>query len=175
MKDLSFPIRPFRFEPGNTEQHTKDILSIQSFAGDLETAVKDIKEEQLEWPYRPDGWTIRQVIHHCADSHGNGITRFKLALTEDNPRIKPYDQDGWAALPDVSTPIVFSLGILYGLHMRWAVLLQHMSPEDFNRTFFHPERDADVSLYEMTALYGWHSRHHLAHVKQALESGGQYQ
>lgn len=124
--------------------------------------------KKLALHYRPEGWTIRQVVHHCADSHSNAFTRFKLALTEENPSIKPYKENLWAELPDVTTaPVDWSLKIIANIHKRWVVLLKSMSIADFERTYFHPESNRVWKLFEVLALYAWHCNHHLAHVKQA--------
>ncbi|MCB0429943.1 MAG: putative metal-dependent hydrolase [Flavobacteriales bacterium] len=174
MSDLAYPIGRFKYEAGNTEKHHQAMDSIARFGAALEAVCRDINDEQLAWRYRPDGWTIRQVVHHCADSHSNGVVRFKLALTEDTPRIKTYDEKAWSELADNQLPIVFSLGILFGVHARWDALLKSMTPQDFEKRFFHPEHDREISLAEMTQLYGWHSNHHLAHIQQALGFKGKY-
>jgi uncharacterized damage-inducible protein DinB len=129
----------------------------------LRAAVDGLSEAQLDTPYRDGGWTVRQVVHHIADSHANSYVRFKLALTEDSPTIKPYDQAAWACLPDSSQSIEPSLVLITGLHQRFVGLLESMSEEDFQRGFIHPERGR-VTLATNLAIYDWHSRHHTAHI-----------
>ena len=120
----------------------------------------------LEQPYRPGGWSGRQVIHHLADSHLNAYTRFRLALTEENPTVRPYDEAAWAELPDVAaTPVTVSLALLEALHTRWTVLLHHLSEAQWARTFYHPGTARTFSLDQALALYAWHGQHHLAHLK----------
>jgi uncharacterized damage-inducible protein DinB len=132
----------------------------------LREAVRGLDDAQLDTPYRPDGWTVRQVIHHLPDSHLNAYVRFKLALTEVEPTIKPYDEKAWAELPDGRGPLVAeSLALLDALHARWVYMLRAMSAGDFARTLIHPERpDAPMTLDVMLALYAWHGRHHAAQV-----------
>lgn len=131
----------------------------------LAAAVKGLNDAQLDTPYRDGGWTVRQVLHHVPDSHMNAYTRFKLALTEDVPTIKPYDEAKWAELPDGTSPLVSeSLTLLKVLHARWVYLLRRMQPSDFMRELNHPDWDAPLSLDVMLAHYAWHSRHHVAHV-----------
>lgn len=130
----------------------------------LRAAVSGLSEPQLDTPYRPGGWTVRQVVHHLPDSHINSYVRFKLALTEDTPTIKPYDEALWAKLPDaVATPIETSLRLMEGLHGRWVGLLESMSDTDFSRAFRHPEIGM-VRLDQNLALYAWHGKHHVAHI-----------
>jgi hypothetical protein len=129
-------------------------------------------KEELKWKCRPEGWTIKQVIHHCSDSHINSIIRFKLALTEDNPTIRPYREERWAELDDsINDDISISLSLIEVLHTKWAYLLRSLSEEQLNRTFNHPN-SGEFTLKQAIALYAWHSNHHLAHVKQALASDG---
>lgn len=121
---------------------------------------------RLEQPYRPGGWSGHQVIHHVADSHLNAYTRYRLALTEDNPTIRPYEEAAWAALPDVAaTPVTVSLTLLEALHTRWLVLLHHLSEAQWQRTFYHPEMQKTSTLEQALVLYAWHGRHHLAHLE----------
>ena len=169
MEDLRYPIGKFEWlPPENDEQMTKrrvhyiDVLA--KLPPNLASAVKGLTEQQLDTPYRPDGWTVRQVVHHVPDSHLNAYVRFKLALTEFEPSIKTYKEDLWAKLPDSEqTPIETSLRLLQALHGRWVTLLQSMSAEDFARTLRHPESGV-LSLDRMLALYAWHSAHHTAHI-----------
>jgi hypothetical protein len=141
----------------------------------MREAVMNLSEAQLNTPYREGGWTVRQVVHHVPDSHLNAYCRFKLALTEDNPAIRPYMEDRWAELPDSkSAPIAASLELLEAIHNKWVMLLRYMQPEDFKKTFFHPESKVTRSLEVVLCLYDWHSRHHLAHItelKKRMEWG----
>ncbi len=141
---------------------------IRQFPELLQAELAGITPEEEENTYRPGGWTIRQVVHHCADSHMNSFIRFKLALTEKDPVIKPYFEERWSDLPDVLTASLdSSLQIIKGLHARWSLLLESLSEEETKRCFVHPEQNRAIPLWEATALYAWHCRHHLAHVKQA--------
>jgi hypothetical protein len=132
----------------------------------LTAAARQVGGERLQLPYRPGGWTGRQVIHHMADSHLNAYTRVRLALTEDNPTIRPYDESAWAELPDVAaTPITVSLALLESLHSRWLTLLHHLDEAQWQRTFYHPESKKTATLDQTLVLYAWHGQHHLAHVQ----------
>jgi hypothetical protein len=132
----------------------------------LTAAARQVGGERLQLPYRPSGWTGRQVIHHVADSHLNAYTRVRLALTEDNPTIRPYDEAAWAELPDVAaTPITVSLALLESLHSRWLTLLHHLDETQWQRTFYHPESKKTATLDQTLVLYAWHGQHHLAHVQ----------
>jgi hypothetical protein len=125
--------------------------------------------EALQLSYRPGGWTGRQVIHHVADSHMNCYFRYRLALTEDNPTIRPYDEAAWAELPDVAaTPITVSLTLLDVLHTRWVMLLHHLSEAQWQRTFYHPGNNTTRTLDQTLALYAWHGQHHLAQLKSLI-------
>lgn len=141
------------------------IAVIEAFPEKLRVEVQGLNDAQLDTRYRPGGWTIRQVVHHLADSHGQAPGRFKLALTEDTPTIKPYKEALWAELVDSRImPIEPSLRIINGLHSRWAMIMRHMSAADFQRSFIHPEQNREITLAEMLELYVWHSGHHLAHI-----------
>ncbi len=169
MADLRYPIGKFEWiPPENDEQmakrrvHSIDVLS--KLPANLTTAVNGLTGQQLDTPYRPEGWTVRQVVHHVPDSHLNAYVRFKLALTEFEPAIKTYKEDLWAKLPDSEqTPVETSLRMVEALHGRWVTLLRSMSGEDFARTLRHPEQGV-LSLDRMLALYAWHSAHHTAHI-----------
>lgn len=163
-EDLRFPVGKFEKVEVTDELRRQFIQTIEELPKKLREAVKDLSEEQLETPYRPQGWTVKQVVHHIADSHSNSLMRFKLALTEDTPPIKPYLEDRWAELADSKhAPIDLSLNLIDGLHARWSLILNAMSAADFERNLFHPEH-GEVSLNYMLSLYDWHSRHHLAHI-----------
>ncbi|MDO7887077.1 YfiT family bacillithiol transferase [Hymenobacter cheonanensis] len=132
----------------------------------LTAAARRVGGERLQRPYRPGGWTGRQVVHHMADSHLNAYTRFRLALTEDNPTIRPYDEAAWAELPDVAaTPITVSLALLESLHSRWLTLLHHLDEAQWQRTFYHPGSQKTATLEQTLVLYAWHGQHHVAHLQ----------
>jgi hypothetical protein len=147
-------------------ERTVLIQQLADLPAQLTALARQVGGERLQLPYRPGGWTGRQVIHHLADSHLNCYTRYRLALTEDNPTIRPYDEKAWAELPDVAaTPITVSLTLLEALHSRWVTLLHQMSNEEWQRTFYHPGTKRDFTLDQALALYAWHGQHHLAHLK----------
>jgi hypothetical protein len=173
MSDLRYPIGKFHFDGPPTEvQRKKFIDDISQAPANLRTAVKGLSDQQLDTPYRPDGWTVRQVAHHVPDSHLNAYVRFKLALTEPEPTIKPYAENLWAQLPDTAaTPVEVSLTMLDSLHNRWVRLLNSLKPEDWKRSFRHPELGL-VSLEKNLALYAWHGRHHVAHITSLRERNG---
>ncbi len=163
--DLRYPIGPFKPQPSYTDaQRAAMIQDIVELPAKLRAAVAGLHDAQLDTPYRDGGWTIRQTVHHFADSHINSYIRFRFARTENNPSIKPYDEAAWAELPDAKhDPIESSLQILEGLHHRWAVLLKSFTAEDWKRTMVHPERgQLDLSLN--LAIYSWHCKHHVAHI-----------
>jgi len=174
MTDLRYPIGKFQWiQPDTEEQSAKDreryIQVLAKLPVQMRSAVQGLSPEQLNTPYRPEGWTVRQVVHHVPDSHMNAYIRTKLALTEEQPQIKPYDEAAWAMLPDNKiTPIEVSLQLLAALHSRWVDTLQAMRPADFGRTFSHPERGVQT-LDNMLALYAWHCAHHLAHITSLRE------
>lgn len=166
---LKFPIGKF-IAPNTIDNGTitKWIGIIQSFPELLKKEVQELSEEALQKTYRPNGWSIRQIIHHCADSHMNSLIRFKLALTEDIPVIKPYAEDLWAELIDSKElAINSSINMLEALHYRWVVLLQNMTPSDMARQFRHPDSNELINIKTNIGLYAWHCEHHLAHIKIA--------
>jgi hypothetical protein len=165
MSDLRYPIGCFQRPEVVTEaQRNQAIEAIAALPADMRAAVKGWTTEQIDTPYRPDGWTVRQLLHHVPESHMNSYIRFKLALTEEEPTIKPYDEDAWAHLTDATTaPVDVSLDLLDTLHQRWVLLLRSMSAGQWSRTFRHP--DAGVLRLDVNAmLYAWHGKHHLAHI-----------
>jgi len=168
LEHLKYPIGKF----DKPTEITKDILKkwisdISTFHKRLLIEVTNLTDEQLDTPYRPDGWTIRQVIHHCADSHMNSLTRLKLALTEDQPTIKPYFEERWAELIDTkSMPIQPSLKMIEGIHERWTVLLNNLTDEQYGRIFIHPEHGKTYRVDENIGVYAWHCNHHLAHITE---------
>jgi hypothetical protein len=178
---MSDDIEKLRFPIGKytaPESYTNDILSnyintISDFPEAIKKETAYLSDDQLDTPYRPGGWTIRQVVHHCADSHINSYTRFKLALTEDTPVIKPYQEDKWAELEDGRIlPVIHSLNILEGLHFRWVILLKSLSYEDLKKTFIHPEGNRKIELVENISIYAWHCNHHLAHITELKKRKG---
>ena len=173
MSDLRYPIGPFKLNGTPTEEDVQQAIKhIAEAPANLRRAVDGLTNEQLNTPYRPGGWTVRQVVHHVPDSHLNSYCRFKLALTEDEPTIKAYHEDRWAELEDSRvTPVEVSLDILEALHTRWVTLLCSMAPSEFERTFRHPELGA-VTLAQNTCLYSWHGRHHAAHITSLRERMG---
>ncbi|MEW5974202.1 MAG: YfiT family bacillithiol transferase [Acidobacteriota bacterium] len=173
MADLRYPIGRFNFTvPPTADQRRILIDQIAETPGLLKAAVKGLTESQLAAPYRPEGWTVRQVVHHVADSHMNSYVRFKLALTEEQPTIKTYFEDRWAELPEARTaPVEISLALLDSLHARWVMMLQAMTEADFNRSLHHPELGI-VTLEKNLALYAWHGRHHVAHITSLRERLG---
>ena len=145
------------------------IQQIAELPAQFTAAAKAAGGVGLEQPYRPGGWTGRQVVHHMADSHLNAYVRFRLALTEDNPTIKPYEEGAWAELPDVAaTPITVSLTLLEALHTRWVLLLHHLTEAQWQRTFYHPGNERTSTLEQTLALYAWHGQHHLGHLHLLL-------
>jgi hypothetical protein len=171
--DLSYPIGKFDFQqtvtPGQYRALIQDIAAAPALYRD---AVRGFDDTQLDTPYRPGGWTVRQTVHHVADSHMNSFLRFRLALTEQEPTIKPYDQAAWGELADSRTgPVEPSLQLIESLHARWVLLLQTLSDADFARSFRHPELGL-VRLDTNLALYAWHGRHHAAHIGGLRQRNG---
>ena len=164
LDELKYPVGKF-IKP---ESITKEIIDsaiseIENFPSLVKTEIQSLTEEDLQLRYRPEGWTIAQVVHHCADSH------IKLALTEDVPMIKPYEESHWAELADNQLSPFVSLQLVEALHTRWVYLLKTLSEEDLNKKFIHPEQSERISLRENILIYGWHCQHHLAHIRQAKE------
>ncbi|NUY82388.1 putative metal-dependent hydrolase [Flavobacterium sp. MAH-1] len=174
LESLKYPIGPFTIPDSISDvELRKHIITIERFPQRITAATISLSKEQLDTPYRPQGWTIRQVVHHCADSQMNAIIRFKLALTEEKPVIRPYFEDRWAELVDGKfLPIEPSLKILEGVHRKWSILLENLEAPQFERTFVHPEHGAEFSLAVATANYAWHCEHHLAHVTNVQNRNG---
>ena len=164
--DLSYPVGRFEWPQSvSREERDAHIGEIAAAPDRFRQAVRGLDDRQLDTPYRPGGWTVRQVVHHFADSHMNAYVRFRLALTEDNPVIKPYDEKKWAELPDGrGAPVDVSLQLIDSLHQRWVSLLRSLSEADFARTFRHPELPEAVRLDSYLASYAWHCRHHASHI-----------
>ena len=162
-------------DKGSYDEKAKSayLLDIQQCPGLLEQAISNLDEHQLSVPYREGGWTAKQVIHHVADSHMNACIRFKLALTEVNPTIKPYDEGAWAELSDTKNlPVNISLTLLHALHTRWVELLKNITEADWERTVFHPEHKRTMTLWNLLATYAWHGKHHAAHITSLRERMG---
>lgn len=163
MEDLQYPIGHFT-QTSFTDVEINDwITELEQIPAQLKEAVIGLTDEQLDTPYRPEGWTVRQVVHHVADSHMHSYARFKFALTEDAPVIKPYNEAAWAELPDAELPVEVSLSLLESLHRRWTALLWNLRESDLQKTFHHPA-DGEISLGLATGIYSWHGRHHIAHI-----------
>ena len=173
MSDPRFPIGKFHFDgPPSDEQRSKLITEIEQAPADLRAALNRLTPQQLDTPYRDGGWTVRQVTHHVPESHMNAYIRFKLALTEDVPTIKPYAEDRWAELADINlAPVETSLALLESLHTRWVILLRSLKTVEWKRTFNHPEAGI-MSLEKSLGLYAWHGKHHVAHVTELRKRMG---
>ena len=162
---LKYPVGKFTPPVSYTQEEMANwINDIKTLPGKVRNAVIGLTEPQLNTPYRPGGWTIKQVVHHLADSHMNSLIRFKWAMTEENPTIKTYKEAEWAMLRDYQLPVESSLKMLEGIHQHLVALFESMTDEEWSRTFYHPEMKIDVSLKRNLGLYSWHSRHHLAHI-----------
>ena len=172
-QDLRYPIGKFQWEENlNDERRRVLIDEIAETPAKVRAAVAGFTERQFDTPYREGGWTVRQVVHHLADSHLNAYVRFKLAMTENEPTVKTYQEQLWAETPDAKTAAAeLSLALLDGLHQRWALLLRSMSPADFSRQFTHPEH-GKMTLERLLGLYAWHGRHHTAHITGLREREG---
>ena len=173
---LRFPVGEYTKPDVITPEHIAQwIKIIAEFPDEIKTLTHGLSVDAKNWKYRPDGWTLKQVVHHCADSHMNSIIRFKWSLTEDSPKIKAYFEDRWSELPDAfDDDLEDTLLLLTGLHRRWVNLLNRLSDASLERTFFHPEHNKEFTLKETIGSYAWHCQHHLAHIRLALESGGKY-
>lgn len=172
--DVRYPIGKFEAQQYSDELKNKWINDIRFLPNDIEMTIQTFDEYQLDTPYREGGWTVKQLVHHIADSHMNAYIRFKLALTEDNPTIKPYEEAQWAKLPDTfSVPVNVSVTLLHALHRRWTVINENISEEQFqNRTVYHPEHQKQMTLWYLLGMYAWHGRHHVGHIKNLKEQKG---
>ena len=174
MEELKYPIGPFK----KPETITKDMLQnyisiIEAFPEKIKSETASLSNEQLDTPYRPGGWTVRQVVNHCADSHMNAIIRIKLALTEQTPTILPYRQDLWAELADSKNlPTDASLKIIEGVHHRWVNLLRSLNDKQWGMAYIHPEKGREITMQEAAASYAWHCKHHLAHITSLKKRKG---
>lgn len=170
--DQRYPLGKYGPQPFSETQLQEWLNDIKFLPQLLENAVLNLDEYQLETAYREGGWNIRQVVHHVADSHMNAFIRFKLALTEDNPTIKPYNEAAWAKLSDAQLPINISLTLLHALHTRWHDILQNITDVEWNRTMVHPEHNKTFTLWHMLGMYAWHGKHHVAHIVSLRERMG---
>jgi hypothetical protein len=173
VSDLRYPVGNFSLPGPVTEKQRQEFMAeIAAAPSKLRAAVQGLSEQELNTPYRPEGWTVRQVVHHVPDSHVNAYVRFKLALTEDEPTIRPYMEDRWAKLEDgCMAPLEVSLTLLESLHRRWGLVLGAVKEQEWARTFRHPELGVR-RLDETLALYAWHGRHHVAHITSLRERMG---
>ena len=170
LEALKYPVGNFTIpQTFDYEAIQQAIQHIAALPKELFQVASPLTSAQLDSPYRPGGWTVRQLLHHCADSHGQALFRFKHALTEENPSIKPYDEGSWANLPDATLPAELALDMLRLVHAKWAHLLQHMTKADFARTYYHPEKQRTQTLAEVTLMYSWHGKHHLAHITGLIQ------
>jgi uncharacterized damage-inducible protein DinB len=172
--DPRYPIGPYEPMPYADELRDEWLADIRFLPQAIEQAVSNLDEAQLHTPYRDGGWTVHQVVHHVADSHINAYCRFKLGVTEEIPTIRPYDENRWAATPDVANlPINLSITLLHALHARWYELLKSLSADDLQkRTVYHPEHKKEFTLWELLGSYAWHGRHHTAHITSLRERKG---
>ncbi|MEQ8473723.1 MAG: putative metal-dependent hydrolase [Marinoscillum sp.] len=176
LNNLKYPVGKFTApEVFTSPQIGQWIDTIAQFPLKITNLTKDLSQEELNWKYRPEGWTIKQVVHHCGDSHINSLVRFKLALTEEVPDIRPYHEDRWAQLNDsLDDDISDALGLLTHLHAKWHKLLRSLNPEELKRKYRHPEHGRIFTLEETIGIYAWHCEHHEAHIKQALANKGKF-
>ncbi|MFZ1369741.1 MAG: putative metal-dependent hydrolase [Ferruginibacter sp.] len=172
-EDLRYPIGKYIAQPFSEKLSGEWLIDIKNLPQHLENAILNLDEAQLNTAYRDGGWTVKQVVHHVADSHMNAYIRFKLGLTEENPTIKPYDEAAWAEMVDTrNLPVNISLTLLHALHARWFEVLKNMSPADLEKTVFHPEHKKQMTLWYLLGMYAWHSRHHVAHITSLRERMG---
>ena len=170
---LTYPIGKFEWpENPTSEAINQGIKRIEEFPKKLKAAIAGLSKDTLQNCYRPEGWNITQVVHHLADSHMHSYLRFKHAILEDTPSIKDYQEANWAKLPDASsTDLSYSLDLITALHKRWTLFLKSLTPEELNRSYFHPERSKHYPLNPTILIYAWHGEHHLEHIKNAIKNG----
>lgn len=170
IEHLQYPIGKFEYNSTlSKEELDVKLNDIKEFPTLLREKISHLSDDELEKTYKPDGWTIRQIVHHCADSHMNAFIRFKWTLTEDNPMIKAYDENAWAKLRDYSEPVEVSIKLLAALHRRWVLLIENLSADDLEKYFIHPAHpERKYTLAKAVSAYSWHGRHHLAHIDLAL-------
>ena len=173
MEDLRYPIGKFTAKESHTPQEIAAyILRIEALPAKVERAIHGLSGEQLDTPYRDGGWTVRQVVHHLADSHMNAYIRFKWMLTEETPVIKAYNEKGWAETPETKADPSLSLPLLKSLHAKWVVLLRQLNESDLQRQFIHPETKKHVRMDNLLGTYAWHGEHHLTHITSLKERNG---
>ena len=173
MVTVQYPIGKVQFVEYSEKEKEARLADILFLPKMLEYAVLNLNEAQLQTPYREGGWTVNQLVHHVADSHMNAFIRCKLALTEENPTIKPYDQDAWVSREDVSqVPVNISITLLHALHHRWYELLKSLTEQEWKRTVYHPEQQREISIWNILLIYAWHGKHHAAHVANFREEKG---
>ncbi len=173
MVDHRYPIGKYIAQPFSEKQLAEWLNDIKFLPQLLENAILNLDEAQLDTPYRDGGWTVKQLVHHVADSHMNAYIRFKLGLTEDKPVINAYREEVWAEMADTKNlPINISLTLLHALHLRWYEIVKNISEEEFNRTVFHPQHQKALSLWFLLGMYAWHGRHHVAHITTLREKLG---
>lgn len=172
--DPRYPIGEFKPQPFSIEQKVEWMADIKFLPIQLENAILNLDEHQLDTPYRDGGWKVKQLVHHVADSHMNAYCRFKLGLTEENPTIKPYDQELWAELNDVQKlPVNISLTLLHALHLRWHEFMKYITDDQWNNcTIYHPEYKRTTRLWTLLGMYAWHGKHHVAHITALRERKG---
>jgi hypothetical protein len=171
--DPKYPIGKYEVKPYSEEVKQQWLNDLKHLPKDLEMAVQNLDKAQLETPYREGGWMVQQLVHHIADSHMNAFVRFKLGLTEEVPTLKTYDENKWVSMADtLDTPINYSMTLLHALHEKWANLLASLTAEQWQRKLFHPVRNAEVSLWDLFAIYAWHGKHHVAHITTLREEKG---
>ena len=170
--DPRYPVGEFHYDGPYSEAQRRQLIAIlEALPAKLREAVDGLNEKQIDTPYRDGGWTVRQTVHHIADSHMNSFIRFRLAITEDNPTIKPYKEALWAEIPDAREPVEVSLTLIDSLHRRMVVMLRAFKPADWQRTLVHPE-NGQMTLDRMLGIYAWHSRHHVAHITELRKRMG---
>ncbi|MEM7162561.1 MAG: YfiT family bacillithiol transferase [Bacteroidota bacterium] len=175
IEKLKYPLGTFNFPRDQSRELTREWINVlKYFPKRLSEISSSLPEEKLTWKYRPQGWNIQQVIHHCADSHMNGIIRTKLALTETDPEIRPYMEARWAELEDYNYPIKYAIDTLELVHFKWALLFEKFRESDFEKRYYHPEDEKHYTLREQLALYAWHCNHHFAHIEQAISYEGKF-
>ena len=173
MVTVQYPIGKVQFVEYSEKEKEARLADILFLPKMLEYAVLNLNESQLQTPYREGGWTVNQLVHHVADSHMNAFIRCKLALTEEKPTIKPYDQDAWVSREDVSqVPVNISITLLHALHHRWYELLKSLTEQEWKRTVYHPEQQREISIWNILLIYAWHGKHHAAHVTNLREEKG---
>ena len=173
IETLKYPIGKYIEQPFSNDQLKEWLLDIEALPQHIEFAITNLDEAQLDTPYREGGWTVKQVVHHVADSHMNAYIRFKLGLTEDNPIIKPYEEKLWAGMIDTKNiPINVSITLLYAVHKRWCEILKNISGIEWDRTVVHPEHGRQMTLWFLLGMYAWHCRHHVAHITSLRDRMG---